>query len=146
MSKIFRTAALLALVCAAAALTPERAAAQSTDVAVEANSESITTTTQGNAQSVSFNSATPLGRTELVTVPDAIAPSIVGGNPCVVSASIAGSGLGFGFSAGVGLQDPECEARQQVALLVNMGAVDVAIARFCMEEAVREAFRMANRP
>lgn len=138
-------AAALAVLMALSHASAQEAPAEA-GMMMTADSNSTTTTTQGNAQSVTFNTSPPLRRTEFVSVPDAIAPSFGGGNPCVVSASIATSGLGFGISAGVGLQDPECEMRQQVALLANMGLEDVAVARFCMDDNVREAFRLAGTP
>jgi hypothetical protein len=135
-------------VAALCASLPIAAAAQDTGVNMEMNSGSTsnTTTSQGNEQVINFSSTEQRKRTEFVSVPDVSAPSVVGGNPCVIGASFGASGLGFGVAAGVGVQDPECEMRQQVALLANIGLTDVAIARFCMEDDVREAFALSGRP
>lgn len=65
-------------------------------------------------------------------VPDAVAPSIVGGNPCMVSASVGGSGVGFGFGVGIGIEDEGCETRQVTALLSNMGDRQAAFFHLCM--------------
>lgn len=146
MSRLIRFARFLTPAAMGVALSIAPALAQVTTPVVNADSQSTTNTTQGNAQNMIFNSAQPLRRSEVVTTPDAIAPSIAGGNPCVINGSIGVSGMGFGVSGGLGIQDPECETRQQVALLVNMGAIDVAIARFCMEAEIREAFRLAGKP
>jgi hypothetical protein len=109
-------------------------------------STSNTSTTQGNEQVINFGGTEQRKRTEFVSVPDVSAPSVVGGNPCVIGASFGAAGLGFGVAAGVGIQDPECEMRQQVALLANIGLTDVAVARFCMDDRVREAFALTGRP
>jgi hypothetical protein len=116
------------------------------EMTADGSSTNMTTTTQGNTQALTIEASEPLRRSELKTVPDAVAPSIVGGNPCVVGASVGVSGLGFGVSGGLGVQDPECEMRQQVALLANIGMQEAAIARFCMDRRVAEAFRMSGRP
>ena len=146
MSHLTRSASFLASATVAVALCLTPALAQVAPPVVNADSQSTTNTTQGNQQALTFNSSPVPGKQRFVTVPDAIAPSIGGGNPCVINGSVGVSGMGFGISGGLGVQDPECETRQQVALLVNMGAIDVAIARFCMEAEVREAFRLAGKP
>lgn len=66
------------------------------------------------------------------SVPDVVPPSIVGGNPCMISASIGGSGVGFGFGVGVGVEDEGCETRQVVALMSNMGDRQAAFLHLCL--------------
>lgn len=88
-----------------------------------------------------FEASQPLKKQTLKTAPDVSAPSIVGGNPCMVSASLGVSGIGFGVAGGVGVEDRDCEVRQQVALLVNMGMSDAALLHFCLQDdGIRDTF------
>ena len=59
------------------------------------------------------------GTTTLRNVPEVIAPSIVGGNPCSVGASGGGAVAGFGISFGATWADRACERRQESALLLQ---------------------------
>jgi hypothetical protein len=144
---LMRAAAFpVAMLCLAPPTAATAQEAGGVTMEMTSGSTSNTNTSQGNEQVINFSSAEQRKRTEFVSVPDVSAPSVVGGNPCVIGASFGASGLGFGVAAGVGVQDPECEMRQQVALLANIGLTDVAIARFCMEDEVREAFALSGRP
>lgn len=71
-------------------------------------------------------------RARVKNVPDVAAPSIVGGNPCMVSASVGGSFVGGGFGVGIGLEDEGCETRQVTALISNMGDRQAAYYHLCL--------------
>ena len=72
-------------------------------------------------------------------VPDVVAPSIIGGNPCTIGAS-GGLGVsGFGITGGATWADRACERRQNAALLYNIGKHAAAVALLCQDEHVRDA-------
>lgn len=88
-----------------------------------------------NAYAVSGGAATSgSSHQKLSTTPDANAPMISGGNPCVVGMSAGISVTGFGLSGGSMFQDKECELRQQAALLANMGLRQEAVAILCQND------------
>jgi hypothetical protein len=68
----------------------------------------------------------------LETTPNVQPPSLVGGNPCAIGASLGGSIVGFGISGAVMKEGDRCELRQSVALLANMGFVNESLVMFCM--------------
>jgi hypothetical protein len=72
-------------------------------------------------------------------VPEVIAPSIVGGNPCTVGISGGVGVSGFGFTAGGTWADRQCERRQEAALLYNIGQHDASVALLCQDDSVRAA-------
>jgi hypothetical protein len=72
-------------------------------------------------------------------VPDVVAPSIVGGNPCAVGVSGGVAVAGFGISGGGTWADRACERRQEAALLYNIGQHNASIALLCQDDHVREA-------
>ncbi len=72
-------------------------------------------------------------------VPDVVAPSIVGGNPCAVGVSGGVAVAGFGISGGGTWADRACERRQEAALLYNIGMHDASIALLCQDDHVRDA-------
>jgi len=72
-------------------------------------------------------------------VPDVVAPSIIGGNPCTIGAS-GGLGVsGFGITGGATWADRACERRQNAALLYNIGKHAAAVALLCQDPHVRDA-------
>jgi hypothetical protein len=78
---------------------------------------------------------------KLETTPNVTPPSLVGGNPCAIGASLGGSIVGFGISGAVMKEGDRCELRQSVALLANMGFVGQALVMFCMGNAdIEETF------
>jgi len=72
-------------------------------------------------------------------VPDVVAPSIIGGNPCSVGVSGGVAAAGFGITAGGTWADRACERRQEAALLYNIGKHAAAVALLCQDERVRDA-------
>lgn len=72
-------------------------------------------------------------------VPDVVAPSIVGGNPCAVGVSGGVAVAGFGISGGGTWADRACERRQEAALLYNIGMHEASIALLCQDDHVRDA-------
>ncbi len=72
-------------------------------------------------------------------VPELIAPSVVGGNPCAVGISGGVAVSGFGITAGGTWADRQCERRQEAALLYNIGQKDASVALLCQDDSVRTA-------
>jgi len=73
------------------------------------------------------------GTTRIANTPDAYAPAVPGGNPCIIGQSAGVSMPGVGLAMGTGYQDKECELRQQAALLANMGLTDASIVLMCQQ-------------
>lgn len=78
--------------------------------------------------------------------PDAVAPSIVGGNPCTVGASAGLSVAGIGLSGGATTPDHGCETRQRAAILYNMGFTAAAKALLCTDTFYSTAFAQSGEP
>lgn len=78
--------------------------------------------------------------------PDIFAPSINGGSPCSVGATIGGSGPVAGGLFGWLWEDHDCALRQQAALMANLGRRDVAIEILCHDAWVRDAMAKAHTP
>jgi hypothetical protein len=97
--------------------------------------------------SAPFTSQTTVsGTTTLRNVPEVIPGNVVGGNPCLVGASIGGAGPGIGLTIGGGWEAAGCERRNIAAMLYNTHQADVAKALLCEGEQVREAYRWAGQP
>ena len=77
-------------------------------------------------------------------VPEVIAPSVIGGNPCSVGISAGMAVAGFGITGGGTWADRACERRQQAALLYNIGEKNAAIALMCEDERVLTAMNEAG--
>lgn len=79
-------------------------------------------------------------------VPEVVAPSIVGGNPCAIGASGGLALSGFGITGGATWADKQCERRQQAALLYNIGRSKAAVELMCQDDNVRAALRISGEP
>ncbi len=90
----------------------------------------VTTVTGGRNDRVTY-AYEGESRARIETVPDVYAPALAGGNPCQASASIGGSVVGFGVSGGTSWSDDDCNVRQEVALIGNMGDKNLAFYHFC---------------
>lgn len=78
--------------------------------------------------------------------PDAIAPSIAGGNVCSVGGSAALSLAGIGLGGGVMSEGGNCVLRQNAALLFNMGMRDEAIKMLCQDTHFSTVFAQVGKP
>lgn len=78
-------------------------------------------------------------------VPDVVAPSIVGGNPCAVGVSGGVAVAGFGITGGGTWADRACERRQEAALPYNIGMHEASIALLCQDDHVRDAMWSVGR-
>lgn len=121
MMKTFLTSAAILVAVTSTAFAGSNAASESTSTnATTVNAIAMTGGGSGNG-----------GTTRIENTPDAYAPSLPGGNPCIVGMSAGVSMPGIGIAGGGGYQDKECELRQQTALLANMGLGDAAIVLMC---------------
>lgn len=81
-------------------------------------------------------------------VPSAIGPGLTAsGLSCSGSASIGGSGAGWGISFGMTRNDEHCDAREDAKYMQAItGNTMAAKARLCMVKANRDAFAIAGDP
>lgn len=81
-------------------------------------------------------------------VPSAIGPGLTAsGLSCSGSASIGGSGAGWGLSFGLTRSDKHCDAREDAKYMQAItGNTLAAKARLCMVKENREAFAIAGDP
>lgn len=166
---LLATAALF--VCGAAYAGQEHKPAPAMPAAAPANTAAALSASQSRASAVatggqSRSSATG-GRSESnVTVnntaggrgygggysarnntPDVVLPGINGGNPCGLGAGVGGSGPGAGGILSFMWEGQGCEARQEAALLANMGNTRAGIERLCESSMkVRWALRNTRQP
>lgn len=75
--------------------------------------------------------------------PDVLAGGVSGGNPCGLGAGAGGSGSGFGALLTFMWEGSGCEARQEAALLANMGHTRAGIERLC-ESSMKVRWAMRN--
>lgn len=143
MSKLAGAAAVLALLVVPAAsqtkIKIDKPRVNVGDVNSNSTSQAEQNVTGVNADVQTYFEASDIpsdtrNTSKVKNVPDAIAPSIVGGNPCMISASVGGSGIGFGFGVGIGVEDEGCETRQVTALISNMGDRQAALMHLCMND------------
>lgn len=104
-------------------------------------------TTSGSNSGAYSQSGVNIGGSPM-QAPSAIAPGLIAsGLSCSGSASIGGSGGGWGLSLGMTKEDKACNAREDAKYIQGVtGSVHAAKARMCMEAANREAFRLAGEP
>lgn len=82
-----------------------------------------------------------------VAVSGASAPGLTsGGVSCMGSVSGGGQGMTFGFSIGTTYEDARCNARQEAAVLSQLGLGGAAVARMCAVDDVRVAMKLAGTP
>ena len=67
--------------------------------------------------------------------PSMSAPSIGSTGPCTIGVSGGMSVPGFGFSAGKGVMDEECNVRAETHMLLKIVSKDAAILHMCMQDA-----------
>lgn len=97
-----------------------------------------TPTNSGNVNTYNPNDLT------IRNVPGVTPPSVIGGNPCSVGASLGGSIVGFGVGGGVSWADKECAERQRIALLQNMGLGRVANELACDDRQTYDAAKRSG--
>lgn len=80
--------------------------------------------------------------------PSAIAPGLIaGGLSCSGSASIGGSGAGWGLSLGITKEDAACNAREDAKYIHGVTGDQLAAKeRLCEQPKIRQAFARAGRP
>lgn len=133
-------AIMLALIVLLAGAGPVKAQVTVTDPSVTAgdlNSSSTNAADQsvtGLEANLTFEASKIPDKTRarVKTNPDVAAPSVIGGNPCLVGASGGVSAVGFGAALGLGIEDEDCETRQVVALVHNMGQKSAAYMHLCL--------------
>lgn len=84
------------------------------------------------------------GTYEVRSVPSMVAPDIQPTAPCIVSSSLAASGLGFGVAGGTGTVDQGCEMRELSRLMYAYGHTAAAKELLCADERVRAAYARAG--
>lgn len=104
-------------------------------------------TTAGSQSGAFSNSGVNIGGSPM-QAPSAIAPGLIAsGLSCSGSASIGGSGGGWGLSLGITKEDKACNAREDAKYIQGVtGSVGAAKARLCMQNENRDAFRLAGEP
>lgn len=104
-------------------------------------------TTSGSQSGAYSQSGVHIGGSPM-QAPSAIAPGLIAsGLSCSGSASIGGSGGGWGLSLGITKEDRACNAREDAKYIQGVtGSVAAAKARLCMESGNREAYRLAGEP
>lgn len=104
-------------------------------------------TTSGSNSGAYSQSGVNIGGSPM-QAPSAIAPGLIAsGLSCSGSASIGGSGGGWGLSLGITKEDKACNAREDAKYIQGVtGSVRAAKARMCMQPDNREAFRLAGEP
>jgi len=80
------------------------------------------------------------------SAPQVFAPSVSGGNPCTVGASVGASFIGVGGALGGTWVDEDCAKRQDAALLHNTGYKDAAREIQCDKRAIYDAMKRAGTP
>ncbi len=115
-----------------------------------ANAQSLDSRSLSGAQAIAIaggggsgNGST--GSQRITTVPNVIAPSFYGANPCSNSAAVGGAVMGFGISAGGQWTERECRDQEWFRFLYMSGQPRVAYAYACaISERVRSAFDTAG--
>lgn len=79
-------------------------------------------------------------------VPDAVPPSIAGGNVCSVGGSAGLSLAGIGLAGGYSGEARNCVLRQNAALLYNMGDPAAAKDMLCQDARFAAAFAESRHP
>lgn len=96
------------------------------------------TTTTPAHQTIDQNINTS-GTTTLKNVPQVYAPSIGTSAPCRYAVSLGGAVAGFGIAGGAAVNDEECQLREDVRVLAQMGEAVGAMSLMCAKESVRAA-------
>lgn len=115
---------------------------------------SVATQGNGNAQNITFNSASPSpyidthqsGTTTLKTVPMVYAPPVGVTAPCYTALSAGVAVVGFGLTAGGSVEDPECTLRETARLLHGIGAQEAAVRVMCNNALAAAALGAATCP
>jgi len=128
-------------------LTSLGAWGQTVNSSSDSRSAAASVATQGNAQNITFNGATPLESTTIRAVPTIMAPSVGMTANCMIGTSGGVAGLGFGIAAGGGIEDKECTLRETARLLAGLGQKDAALRLMCTNQGVAKALgELCNPP
>lgn len=104
--------------------------------------------TAGNSSSaITINEASQPDKVTYKTVPNVGAPglaSAINNDLCVVSASMGGSGVGFGFAIGMQYRDEDCVRRVNARQLYNMGYAKASVLLMAQDPNVRKALEDAG--
>jgi uncharacterized protein YdeI (BOF family) len=79
------------------------------------------------------------GSYDVKSAPNMVAPSIGVSAPCKVAITGAVSVVGVGVAAGGSLNDEECQLREDVRVLAQMGEAQGALALMCSKPAIKAA-------
>jgi hypothetical protein len=132
----------VAIIIATCAISISTANADTT-----ANSGSIsgsnTTSTQGNAQNITFNGPEQPSTVTVRSVPGIIAPALTTTltETCMGSTSAGIAGIGFGVSLGSTWRDADCVNRLNARDLRSLGDADAAKEVLCENQVVRNAYK-----
>lgn len=146
MKRIITAGALMVLAFSAqaqfAGAGAEAGAAAGAQAGSEAQSGATAVIYQDNSvpetQTINSNINTS-GTTKLKNVPTIYAPSIGVSAPCKVALTGSVGVAGFGAALGGSLNDEECQMREDVRVLAQMGEAVGALSLMCGKESVRAA-------
>lgn len=121
-------------------------ASTSTSAATGGRSNARATGGNSSVNNSGVNVNNSSGNGHSYNTPDAIAPSINGGNTCAVGGSGALSFAGIGLGGGYSGESKSCALRQEAALLYNMGFVVEAKNMLCEDTNYSNAFARSGHP
>ncbi len=107
-----------------------------------------TTTSGSQSQAGAYSGVNIKNGNGYKQAPSAIAPGLIaGGLSCSGSASVGGSGGGWGLSFGITKEDAACNAREDAKYIHGVtGSQAAAKERLCEQKKIREAFARAGQP
>jgi hypothetical protein len=111
-----------------------------TGTTAASGSSSLGFTQNSNSTNINPNDVT------IRSAPQVYVPSVVTGNVCALGASGGASFIGTGFAIGASWESEQCENRQRVALLHNMGYKDAAREVACDTRVIYEGMKRAGTP